>query len=69
MMNCVEQPRMIRPEFRAMHRRSIRLPDGKGSIDGRPQGSFGNNGRMGMWASVEIPQEIRDKQAEMGTLH
>ncbi len=25
-------------------------------------------GRMGMWASVEIPQEIRDKQAEMGKL-
>lgn len=35
---------------------------------GSRRGSFGNNGRMGMWASVEIPQEIKDKQAEMGKL-
>ena len=29
--------------------------------------NFGGR-RMGMWATVEIPQEIRDKQAEMGKL-
>lgn len=31
-------------------------------------GNFGNSGRMGMWASVEIPQEIRDKQTEMAKI-
>lgn len=38
-----------------------------GRMGGR-RGNFGNSGRMGMWASVEIPQEIKDKQAEMGKL-
>ena len=32
------------------------------------RGNFGNGGRMGMWASVEIPQEIKDKQTEMAKL-
>lgn len=32
------------------------------------RGNFGNSGRMGMWASVEIPQEIRDKQTEMAKI-
>lgn len=32
------------------------------------RGNFGNSGRMGMWASVEIPQEIKDKQTEMAKL-
>ncbi|MBL3538991.1 hypothetical protein [Aminivibrio sp.] len=32
------------------------------------RGNFGNSDRMGMWTSVEIPQEIRDKQTEMAKL-
>ncbi len=31
-------------------------------------GQMQGGGRMGMWAAIEIPQEIRDKQAEMGKL-
>ena len=42
-----------------------------GSQQMRGQGRGGHKmggGRMGMWGAIEIPQEIRDKQAEMGKL-
>ncbi len=42
-------------------------PAGSRQMMGR-RGNFGNSGRMGMWASVEIPQEIKDKQTEMAKL-
>ena len=42
-------------------------PAGSQQMMGR-MGNFANGGRMGMWASVEIPQEIRDKQTEMAKL-
>ncbi len=42
-------------------------PAGNQQMMGR-RGNAGNSGRMGMWASVEIPQEIRDKQTEMSKL-
>ena len=44
-----------------------RGPAGNQQMMGR-RGNFGNGGRMGMWASVEIPQEIKDKQTEMAKL-
>lgn len=54
MMNPGTNPRMAGP---MANRRMM----GRG-------GNFGNSGRMGMWASVEIPQEIRDKQTEMAKI-
>ena len=35
---------------------------------GRGGHRMGGGGRMGMWAAIEIPQEIRDKQTEMRKL-
>jgi len=68
MMNNMNSPRMSgRKSFGQMHGRSGGSRMGNRQMGSR-RGSFGNNGRMGMWASVEIPQEIKDKQAEMGKL-
>ena len=53
-------PQQMQRQGRGGHRMG-----GRGcSIDGQ---RFGG-GRMGMWGNIEIPQEIRDKQAEMGKL-
>jgi hypothetical protein len=72
MMNPGMNPRMAGPmaNRQMMGRRGNfgnNCPAGSRQMMGR-MGNFANSGRMGMWASVEIPQEIKDKQTEMGKL-
>jgi len=67
MMDCARGSRMMgrtdgKRSFGSMGDRQM-----MGRMGSR-RGNFGNSDRMGMWASVEIPREIRDKQAEMGKL-
>lgn len=64
MMDCGRGNRMM---GRMGGRRSFGPTEGQHMMGSR-RGNFGNSGRMGLWASVEIPQEIKDKQAEMGKL-
>jgi len=68
MMNNMNGPRMSgRRSCGQMHGRDGGSRMGNRQMSSR-RGNFENSGRMGMWASVEIPQEIKDKQAEMGKL-
>ena len=66
MMNQQNAQTQFQPGQRMMNP-GMAGPLGNRQMMGR-RGNFGNSGRMGMWASVEIPQEIKDKQTEMAKL-